>query len=106
MSKMYKYTNPWTIGCEDEIWFTKERYMDGSLAIEAWCEDGPYTTVTVCLSRKLNPDEAFVDTNNNAGMDRWLEKNGIAKFTGVYGRSGFCTYPLMRFNLDKIDKEE
>lgn len=99
--KTFMYQDPW-IGDETEIWFSKEKYMDGTLAIQAWCEDGPYTTVTVNLSRRIGKDEAFVDTNNNAGIDRWLEKNGIAEMTGQYAQSGFCTYPLMKFHLEMI----
>ncbi len=41
----------------------------------------------------------FVDTNNLEGIDSWLAENGIAEHTGISARSGFCTYPLMKFNL-------
>ena len=103
MPKTYKYQNLWCPEEETEIWLKKTKYMFGDhLAIEAWCDEGPYTTVTVNLPGMIPDDCAYVDTNNNAGMDRWLEKNGIAEFTGVYGQSGFCTYPLMRFDLSKI----
>lgn len=62
-------------------------------------EDG-YAVVTVNLSHPLQRGEyAFVDTNNLSGIDDWLEENGIAEFTGITARSGFCTYPLMKFNL-------
>ena len=104
MPKTYKYQNAWFPGEETEIWFSKEQYMDGTLALEAWSDDDiyPYMYVTICLSRKLKPNEAYVDTNDNAGIDRWLEKNGIAEFTEEYGQSNHCTYPLMRFDLTKI----
>ena len=42
---------------------------------------------------------AFVDTNNNGNeIIGWLEENGIAQRTGMYGFSGWRSYPLVRFN--------
>lgn len=101
--KTYMYKGPWDSE-ETEIWFEKDEYENGRLAIEAWCDDGPYTTLTVNLPqyKGLSENDAFVDTNDNPGLDIWLHENGIAEFVGIYGASGFCYYPLMRFNIDKI----
>lgn len=74
----------------------------GTLAVimNTMNEDDGYIMVTVNLSSPLQKGElAFVDTNNLSGIDSWLEENGIAEHTGVSAVSGFCTYPLMKFNI-------
>lgn len=49
-------------------------------------------------------DIQFVDTNNlPAGIIEWLEENGIAEeINGIYGHSGFCTYPLVKFKQEAL----
>lgn len=100
MPKYYYMTNPWT-GEKKRVWFERDEYMNGNLALELWCNEGPYTTVTTNLG-KLEDGLAAVDTNNNFGIDRWLRKRGIAKPTTILRCSGFCVYPVMRFDLSKI----
>ena len=58
----------------------------------------------ICVVGQLIQDgyAAFVDTNNIPGIDTWLEEQGIARNTGILGRSGFCTYPLMLFDTDRF----
>ena len=101
--KYYYMTNRWT-GEKKRVWFERDSYANNnSLYLELMCDEGPYTTVTVNLSDyHLEKNEAFVDTNNNPGIDAWLYKRGIASPTVVHGRSGFCSYPMMRFNLEMI----
>lgn len=64
-----------------------------------WCV---FATITVNIpaSNCLSPDLAFVDTNNCPWVEEFLEDNHIAKYTGNTGISGFCEYPLYKFNLD------
>ena len=86
-----------------EVVLKKETYRsNGTLAVTMNTpddEDG-YAVVTVNLSNPLQRGEfAFVDTNNLSGIDSWLVENGIAENTGISARSGFCTYPLMKFNI-------
>lgn len=66
----------------------------------------PYCDITVNL-----PDEplsgencGFVDTNNAPFLPDWLEENGLAEPTGMFGFSGWCAYPEYRFNMDEIHK--
>ena len=62
-----------------------------------------YGTITVNLSHDIQDGyAAFVDTNNIPGIDTWLAEQGIARNTGILGRSGFCTYPLMLFDTDRF----
>ena len=67
-----------------------------------------YTVITVNLEESDNlsdPSIAFVDTNNNPGIEQWLIKHKIAIPLGCYGVSGYCVYPLFKFNL-KLIKED
>jgi hypothetical protein len=43
---------------------------------------------------------AFLDTNNCPWVEEFLEENHIAKRTGIFAPSGFCTYPLYEFHQD------
>lgn len=68
-------------------------------------EDGfpePYGDVTVNLLSSVPPYCAFVDTNNMPELEEFLVKNGIAGFTGLMQKSGYCSYPLYQFNAEKM----
>lgn len=87
------------------------KYADGkSLAVLLYTEDGEdYADITVNISETKiwgGDDKAFVDTNNCPWAIDFIEENGIGTPVGHIGHSGFCTYPLYMFNLDKFDKEE
>ena len=84
-------------------------YVDnGNLAISLSYvdEDGdelPFTVLTVNLE-PLPGYYGYVDTNNNPGAIEFIEKNGIGEFTGRYGYSGYCSYPLYKFDKEKISE--
>lgn len=65
------------------------------IALQLWCDDGPFATVSVNLPDQELANEKcfFVDTNNCPWAEDFLEKNGIAKPTGNLGFSGYCVYP-------------
>lgn len=83
---------------------------DGRIAIGAWnMEDGPIATLTVCLDDHMKsslPDETYIDTNNCPFAVSLLKKYGIASVTGKWGFSGFCSYPLMKIDLNEARKHE
>lgn len=57
--------------------------------------------ITVNLGEFIGTkDCAYIDTNNNPGIEAWLEENRIAKMTGLTKQSGYCTYPLAAFDSD------
>ena len=62
----------------------------------------PYGDVTVNLLSSVPPYCAFVDTNNMPELEDFLVKNGIAEFTGLMQKSGYCSYPLYQFNAEKM----
>lgn len=93
--------DPWSgndVGVELQI--TTYRKPMNRVALQLWCEDGPYATLSVNLPDQYIKDPAgefFVDTNNCPFAEEFLVKNGIAKpVEGGFGFSGFCMYPLYR----------
>ena len=87
-----------------EVWLTKKEYANNhTLHVQAWCEDGPFATITVNIPGGCAGDNfAYVDTNNCPWAPEFLEENGLATNTGIIGYSGYCAYPLFNFNVDKI----
>lgn len=81
---------------------------DNSVAIQAWNrEDGPIATLTVCLcDRRLGEGEAYVDTNNCPWAVDFIEKEGLGKRTGRVGLSGYCIYPVVKFDMKKVKEKE
>lgn len=92
----------------DIIYLKKEKYaIDGSLAIQAYCEDGsPFASITVKISESpTNNCCAFVDANNlGEKIITFIENNNLGEFTGKFGLSGFCVYPECEFNLEEVKK--
>lgn len=76
---------------------------NGNLAISLFeLREGPYATLTVNLDDTLPLDMGYVDTNNCYWAEEFIQKNGLGEPTGEYGYSGFCSYPLYKFNLEKL----
>lgn len=88
------------------IWVRSKYDYSKTLAVMANNDDGsPYGVATVYLegqSENLPRDCAFVDTNNWPDVVELLEKEGLAEEIEEAGVSGFCVYPAMKFNLDRI----
>ena len=63
-----------------------------------------YGDMTVNLLESVPPYCAFVDTNNMPELEDFLVKNGIAEFTGLMQKSGYCSYPLYLFDVEKMRK--
>lgn len=79
------------------------------LAIDLLCkEDGywePYAFLTVNLPEvPLQANEAFIkDFDENAGLLEFVLKNKLGKILpGQEGCSGFCTYPRIAFDMEKL----
>ena len=69
----------------------------------------PWSNLTVNISDSdILANEslyAFIDTNHNGEeITKWLVKNKIATNAGVLGFSGFCSYPLFRFEPKVISE--
>lgn len=103
MLKTYIYHSPYG---KHDLALQRRKYVHGGgLAVETLEKDHgcwvPYGSLTVCLEgQKLADDEAFLDVNNFPDVERFVEMYGLAKPTGRLRASGFCVYPLYKFNLD------
>ena len=101
--KFYDYQAEW--GETYKLSIEKETYANnGTLALILVEKSGePFADITVNLPfSELDEDEAYVDTNNLPNIGKWLEANKIAKKTEIVGHSGYCTYPVYKFDLKKI----
>lgn len=81
------------------------RYLaDGSLSIAAWNKkEGSIASLTVCLVNPfLKENEAYVDINNCPWVLDFIHKYQLGEESGHTAKSGFCTYPAVEFDLEKI----
>ena len=77
-----------------------------SLALMMYPDGCPddFTVLSVNLGNDMLQDKehCFIDSNNCPFAEELLLDLGIAEITFINQRSGFCTYPLLRINLDKF----
>ena len=80
------------------------RYQaDNSRAIEIWNnEDGPIARITVCITGSgLAEDETVIDTNNCPWAMEFIKQHGFGQATGRMVKSGYCTYPVVKLDIEK-----
>ena len=65
-------------------------------------ENGELWYATTNLGIKLPKGFAFVDTNNFRDAATIIPNEGIGRFAGETAQSGYCTYPLYEFFLDRL----
>lgn len=85
-----------------------DTYQDNGnlyVGLEFYMEDGfwePDLSITV-NTIPLAYLEAAIDTNNNGNkILEFLQKNNFGELTPFTVSSGFCVYPIFRFNEEKI----
>ncbi len=82
--------------------------QNGRLAVNLLCKEdefwAPYAFLTVNLPKEpLKPNEAFIkDSAENVGLLDFVLKNQLGKLCPEVGRSGFCTYPKIAFDMEKL----
>ena len=90
-------------------------YVDNErIAIGTICQTEygtePYSHITVNLVDEVMPFDTeevaygFVDTNNWEAGEEFIKKHELGEDTGFRGHSGFCEYPLYRFDKKKIEQ--
>lgn len=63
----------------------------------------PIARITVCITGSmLAEDETVLDTNNCPWAVEFVESNGLGENTGRTVRSGYCVYPVVKLNVEKI----
>ncbi len=90
-----------------KVCFFVSTYIDNDrLAVIIMDEDGEdFADLTVNLSHEPCPAGcAFLDTNGCVPVEDFVEKYKLGEFTGYYGRSGYCLYPLYRLDMERIRK--
>lgn len=86
-------------------WLEINNYLyNDSLAIRILnAECGPVATITTCIDGfLLQKNEAYIDTNNCPWAEDFIKEYKLGKPTGRKARSGFCEYPVYRFNMDRL----
>ncbi len=82
-----------------------DNYLDrGALAVLLLEEENgeEFAVLTVNIDGVAENDLSYVDTNNNKWAIEFIEENSLGVDTGAVGFSGYCVYPLFKFNEDKI----
>lgn len=79
------------------------------LAVNLLCKEdgywGPYASMTVNLpAEPVRPNEAFIKCfDENQGLMEFLLDNKLGRaLPGQEGHSGFCTYPKIAFDMEKL----
>lgn len=97
----YLRVHTW-FGDYDVIIYRSTYYGTENLAIQLFTEEEPFATLTVNLGGFLEPNEAYVDTNNCPWAEDFIKENQLGTFKGFYKNSGYCMYPLYEFDLSKL----
>lgn len=90
---------------KEKITLRVSEYLSNkNLAIQMLCLDRlPFASLTVNLDEELPSDMAYVDTNNLRTAFDFIIKYNLGELVG-FRQSGFCTYPLVKFNMDEVKK--
>lgn len=74
-----------------------------TLYIGIYTYDEPIATLTVNLpTGKSNEESNFVDVNNFPECFDIIYGLELGEMTGDFEQSGYCLYPLVKFNIEKI----
>lgn len=91
----------------DDVLLQVTRYRaNNSLCVQAYNRtDGPIARLTVCLPGSvLAEDCAFLDTNNCPWVEDFIRQNHLGTDMGVMMSSGYCVYPLYKFDMVELNK--
>ena len=108
---IHKFTIDYGFGTPKtyNLYLTAEKYQSNdTLAVIAYepatgdcITPEMFDVITVNLPfGEADETHAYIDTNNCPWAPELLKEMGVAKPTRKYGHSGFCKYPLYKFNLE------
>jgi len=110
--KTYKVYQVECYGSTYNIFLRPRSYMDGTLAVEALEINPeldpdsvePFAVLTSNLSSPLQSDsQAFLKTySENSWVPDFVLNNKICEYTGIVQPSGYCTFPLAKFDFSKM----
>ena len=92
------------------------RYTESNLCM-AVIDEETGSSITTYLGKEIGNDTlmplycAYVDVNNNPGIEKRLQEQEMAEPYLRFGSPvtagyGFCTYPLYRFNANKLRQSD
>ena len=59
--------------------------------------------ITGCIAGSgLAEDETVIDTNNCPWAMEFIKQHGFGQATGRMVKSGYCTYPVVKLDIEKI----
>lgn len=96
----------------EDCYLTVARYADETLGLQIWNEeDGPIAGLTKWIEvrgdarlARHGKDAAFIDTNNFPEAVAIIRQHALGEITGIVGRSGFCQYPFVVFDMTEVAK--
>ena len=95
-----------TYGIYKDCWLEVGKYAYDSGPAITICngEDGAVARITVCIKHAGTMDESssFVDTNNCPWAEDFIAEYELGEFANAYQQSGFCTYPLYKFDMEQV----
>lgn len=91
-------------GTDYEVKVKSSRYTNNNdyAVILEELDGAPFATLTVNLDRPLPDGYAFVDTNNCPWAEEFISKYNLGEPAGAAAQSGYCVYPLYKFNTYRI----
>ncbi|WP_373241236.1 DUF4313 domain-containing protein [Mediterraneibacter gnavus] len=103
----------WEFGHEEIILKVADYYYGHGLAVLMFTKEDEGLTqfcdLTVNLSGySLEPNEAFISGDLTKDKLQFIRQNKLGKVLSEKGKSGFCTYTKVAFDLDRLaefDKE-
>lgn len=76
-------------------------YNNLCISLEKAYTHEAYSTITTNITA-LPYNQAAIDVNNHPEAIELIEENGLGVNTGKSIKSGFCTYPIYEFFMDKL----
>lgn len=81
-------------------------YYGDNMSVNLICtgesEGEPYGSLTVNFSDPMPPYYGYLDVNNFPDATEFVERNGLGKYMGIEITSGFATYPLYKFDPERL----
>jgi hypothetical protein len=102
MYKLYKCITDFGVYNVYPIKATYSNERTAILLITSTGEELARLTVNIPNHEVYENENSFVDTNNVSWAEEFLLTNNLAVDLYLWAPSGFCTYPLYKFNLDKF----
>ena len=89
-----------------ELYIKVGKYStNDNLAITLYTKDDePFANLTTNIQKFNSTDVACVDTNNVTEAINLISQYNLGKATGEYLSSGFCIYPIYKFDLKALQK--